>query len=284
MKRARLAAAIGTAALAAAGLGSAAAVAACGSSGPSPAGAAAPGGAAYGYYRSMMGRLYPGSAGMMGGTSNGWMTRNWMMGGTGYRWMTGGRDAPAWMRGSALPGYLMGTSRDPGKVMGALYAGAPGARVSASEAARLGSQVPAGATVNRARHQITFAGPSVRLTVLASPASGPDETFRAAGLVDPVIAVQAGARVSIEVINADPDTAHGLVVTSGGATSSWMTMLTARPAFPGSAVWFLGDPTSAGLHTATLAFTAGSPGTYRYLCPVPGHAQKGMTGRFTVSA
>ena len=29
--------------------------------------------------------------------------------------------------------------------------------------------------------------------------------------------------------------------------------------------------------------TAGSPGTYRYLCPVPGHAQEGMTGTFIVS-
>jgi len=25
------------------------------------------------------------------------------------------------------------------------------------------------------------------------------------------------------------------------------------------------------------------PGIYHYLCPVPGHAQKGMTGTFTVS-
>ena len=44
------------------------------------------------------------------------------MGQTGYRWMMGGLDAPAWMRGSALPGYMMGTSRDPGKIMGALFA------------------------------------------------------------------------------------------------------------------------------------------------------------------
>jgi hypothetical protein len=35
---------------------------------------------------------------------------------------------------------------------------------------------------------------------------------------------------------------------------------------------------------AALSFTVGVPGTYRYLCPVPGHAQKGMTGTFTVSA
>lgn len=57
-----------------------------------------------------------------------------------------------------------------------------------------------------------------------------------------------------------------------------------RPArFPGSALWFLGNPAAAGMHAGTLTFTAGSPGTYRYLCPVPGHAQKGMTGTFTVN-
>jgi len=32
----------------------------------------------------------------------------------------------AWMRGSALPGFMMGTSRNPGeKIMGALFANAP---------------------------------------------------------------------------------------------------------------------------------------------------------------
>jgi rusticyanin len=207
----------------------------------------------------------------------------WMTGRSGFRWMMGGLDAPAWMRGSSLPGFMMGSSRDPGKIMGALYANAPGARVSASEAVRLGNQVPAGATASRAHHSITFSRTSVRLTVLASPAGGPDETFRIAGMVNPTIVVKAGTRISIEVINADPDTAHGLAITASGARSSWMPMLTARPAFPGSAVWFLGNPTAAGMHTAVLAFTASTPGTYLYLCPVPGHAQKGMAGTFTVS-
>ena len=49
-------------------------------------------------------------------------------------------------------------------------------------------------------------------------------------------------------------------------------------------MWFLGNPTAAGMHTATLTFTATTPGTYHYLCPVPGHAQQGMTGTFTVSS
>jgi rusticyanin len=197
--------------------------------------------------------------------------------------MVGGPATLAWVRGGALPGFMMGTSSDPGRVMGSLFANAPGARVSAAQAALAGSQVPAGATVDRAANTITFTGTSVRLTVLASPAGGPDERFRIAGLTDPAIAVTAGARVSIQVINADPDTAHGLVITAGSNTTSWMPMMTARPAFPGSAVWFLGNPTTAGMHAATLDFTAATPGAYRYLCPVPGHAQKGMTGTFTVS-
>ena len=94
----------------------------------------------------------------------------------------------------------------------------------------------------------------------------------------------AFAQVSIQVINADPDTAHGLVITAAQDTSSPMPMMTSRPAFPGSALWFLGNPTTAGMHTASLTFTATTPGTYRYLCPVPDHAQEGMTGTFTVSS
>ena len=104
-----------------------------------------------------------------------------------------------------------------------------------------------------------------------------------AGIVNPTITVPAGAKVSIQVINADPDTAHGLVITTSSGRSSPMPMMTDRPAFPGSALWFLGDPTAAGMHAGTLTFTAATPGTYHYLCPVPGHAQKGMTGTFTVS-
>ena len=85
-------------------------------------------------------------------------------------------------------------------------------------------------------------------------------------MTNPAIAVRAGARVSIEVINADPDTAHGLVITASTVTS-WMPMMTAQPAFPGSALWFLGNPAAAGMHAGTLTFTAAQP---RHLpLPVP---------------
>jgi rusticyanin len=280
MKSTRLAAVIGTVAITAAGL---AALTGCGTTTKATAASATPaaamsGGSAYAYYQTMMGRLYGGGT-MMGGGSY-----SWMMGAAGYQWMMGGAAAaPAWMRGQALPGFMMGTASDPGQVMGSLFASAPGPRVSAAQAAQLGSQVPAGATLDRAANRIIFTGTSVRLTVLASPADGPDETFRIAGLTDPAITVPAGAQVSIDVINADPDTAHGMVITAGGNTTSPMPMVTAHPAFPGSAVWFLGSPTPAGMHAATLSFTATTAGSYRYLCPVPGHAQEGMTGTFTVT-
>ena len=117
--------------------------------------------------------------------------------------------------------------------------------------------------------------------MLASPSGGPDETFRIAGMTNPAIVVPAGAQVRIDVINADPDTAHGLVITASTA-ATWMPMMTARAAFTGSALWFLGNPTSTGMHAGTLTFRAAAPGSYRYLCPVPGHAHEGMAGVFTV--
>jgi len=273
----------GAAVVAAAGIGAGATAAVTGGGSPAPsvATSGAPGGPGYSYYRSMTDRYYGGS--MMGGSMMGGRSWRWMMGAAGYRWMMGGAWAPGWMRGGGLPAAMMGNGTDMGQFMGRLWAGAPGPRVSPATAAGLGTQVPAGAQVNRAARTITFTTTNVNLAVLASPASGPDETFRIAGLVNPTITIPPGSHVSMRVVNADHDTAHGLVVTTSGAASSRMPMMTAAPAFSGSALWFLPDPTSAGMHTGTLAFTASAPGTYHYLCPVPGHAQKGMTGTFIVS-
>lgn len=230
----------------------------------------------YNYYRSMMGRYHGGM--MMGGGPG-----SWMMGAGGYRWMMGIGGVPGWMHGGRLPGYMMGTNTDPGKIMGRFWANAPGPRVSQAQAVRLGNQAPAKARISGAANTITFTTASVRFAVVASPAGGPDETFRIAGLVNPKLIVPAGAQVSVEVVNADPDTAHGFVVTASADARSWMPMMTARPAFAGAALWFLGNPTSAGMHVRTMTFTASEPGTYHYICAVPGHARKGMIGTLIVS-
>jgi uncharacterized cupredoxin-like copper-binding protein len=280
----------GAAVLAAAGLGAGAALAGCGSPGQpaaatSPAAAAAPAspagspsGPGYSWYQSMMAGNYGGGRGMMGGSSYGWM-----MSRAGYQWVTGGTGAPGWMRGQDLPAFMMGgrAGTDPGTIMGTLFAGAPGPRVSPAQAQRLGGQVPAGASIDRSARTITFTTTDVNLAVLASPAM-PAEAFRIAGMTDPAISVPAGAHVTIELINADQDVAHGLVITSAAAARSPMPMMTAAPAFGGSALWFLGEPTAAGMHAGTLTFTAATPGGYQYLCPVPGHARDGMAGTFTV--
>lgn len=231
----------------------------------------------YSWYRSMMGGYYGGGM-MMSGPGGGWM-----MSQAGYQWMTGATGAPGWMRGGALPASMMGGSAgsDPGTVMDSLFANAPGPRVSAPEAQRLGTQLPAGTSINRAGRVITFSTATVNLAVLASP-SMPAESFRIAGMADPTISVPAGAHVTIELVNADPDMAHGLVIMPAGASGSDMPMMTAAPSFPGAALWFLGKRTAAGRHAGTLAFTAASPGSYQYLCPVPGHAREGMAGIFTV--
>ena len=280
MQRKRAGILAGVAVIAAAGLGAGVAIAA--TSGSTPAQttkvATSPAGPGYAYYRSMMGQYFSGSS-IMGGTGG----NGWVMGAAGYRWMFGGTSAPAWMRGQRLPAAMMGTGADPGLVMGRLWANAPGPRVSPGQAARYGDQVPAGARINRAAHTITFAAASVHLAAVASPARGQDETFRIVGMVTPAIIVPAGARVGIEVVNADPDTSHRLVITASSGRPSWMPMMTDQPAFRGSALWFLGDPPPPGMHTFTLTFTAGQPRSYHYLCPVPGHAQKGMTGVFTIA-
>jgi rusticyanin len=281
MTRKRAGVLVSVAVIAAAGLGAGVAIAATGGGAPTTASATAssPYAPGYAWYHSMMGG-YAGGTSMMGGSGG----YGWMMGAAGYRWMTGGASAPAWMRGGHLPAAMMGTGTDPGKVMGRLWANAPGPRVSPAQAAALGSQIPAGARIDQATRTITFTTGSVHLAAVASPAAGPDETYRIAGLVNPTITVPAGARVSIQVINADPGTAHGLVITATSGQSPPMPMMTDRPAFTGSALWFLGNPTTTGMHTGTLTFTATTPGTYHYLCPVPGHAQKGMTGTFTVTS
>jgi len=63
-----------------------------------------------------------------------------------------------------------------------------------------------------------------------------------------------------------------------------MPVMTSQPAFVGSASWFPGaTPPPPGVHTATVAFTAVTPGTYHYLAPVPGHARNGTTAALAVS-
>jgi rusticyanin len=131
---------------------------------------------------------------------------------------------------------------------------------------------------------VAFTGRAVTLTVVAGPAGQSMYTFEIAGLSDPAISVPAGAQVTLRFVNADTDMAHGIVLTATdrAASEAWMPMMNAAPAFHRAALWALGEADSSGAPTATAQFTASTAGTFTYLCPVPGHAQQGMTGTLTV--
>ena len=181
------------------------------------------------------------------------------------------------MMGGAAGGDAMG------QMMGRALAGVAGQPVAPSAATALGNATPAGATIDRAANRITFQTTDVRFVALASPADGPDMTFRIAGLADPTLVVPLGATVTVQFVNADNDTSHAWLLTAAQPPFSFMAMMATPVVFPGAFAPPLGDPTAAGLPSETVSFTAATAGTYTYLCPVPGHAAEGMYGTLVVT-
>ena len=148
-----------------------------------------------------------------------------------------------------------------------------------SQVAAASTATPQGASVNKGTNSITFATETVSFTVVSVPPGGPDMTFRIAGLVNPTVVVPKGAAVSVTFINADTDEAHGWEVTAAQPPFQFQI---GAAAFAGAFARGLGDPTAAGDGTETVSFTASKSGNYQYVCPMPGHAQMGMHGAFTV--
>lgn len=207
--------------------------------------------------------------------SPGSFTRGGMMGG----WNGTGIGSGAGMMGGS--GAFGGNGM--GAMMGRVLANASGARVSSAQAAAEATTVPVGATVDATNNRLTFTGDTVTLTLVAAMNEKNPYSFDVAGLTNPEITIPAGARVTLRLVNADTDMAHGVLITATGAAgTSWMPMMTSAAAFPGSAIRALADADSSGSPTATTTFTAGAPGTYTYLCRVPGHAQQGMHATLTV--
>jgi rusticyanin len=167
-----------------------------------------------------------------------------------------------------------------GKRIGLRLQGQAPAYLSTSQAAALAGQAPAGATVNKAADSITFTGTKVSFVVVSVLPGGADMTFRVAGLTNPAIVVPQGAQVTVRFINADPDQGHGWLVTS--EQPPFQFGQSKVPSISGAYAPLIGDPTSTGDGTETITFTAAAAGSYQYICPVPGHAQMGMHGTFTV--
>jgi rusticyanin len=172
----------------------------------------------------------------------------------------------------------------PGRMMGSMMAGAPWSRVSAAQASALGAAAPPGASVDGAQNRISFRTGDVRFWALASPDRGPDMTFRIVGLAEPTIVVPQGARVTIEIANADLDTSHGWLLIPASSPFSYMPMIQVPPAFSGALAPPLGDAGTAGMPYEGVQFVASRPDRYTYLCTVPGHAARGMYGTLVAGA
>lgn len=197
--------------------------------------------------------------------------------------IVGEANPPTWMTGQLLPSQMMGNDSDVGQAMGRLWQDAPGPFVSTTGAEQLGNQIPANATISPETNSIIFSSTDIHMTVVAN-ASDTTSAFRIAGMNNPAITIPMGAHVSIEFINADPESAHGFAVTNDVSSSSLFPMMLQVPAFENSAIWFLGDASPTQLHSGMTDFTASVLGTYEYLCPIPGRAQEGFAGSLIVAS
>jgi rusticyanin len=166
------------------------------------------------------------------------------------------------------------------KKAGTGLAGRAPQSVPVSQVKALSEQVPAGASIDTRTRTINFHTSSVSFTVVAIAPGEPDMTFTVAGLTNPTIIVPTGATVAVRFINNDTDEAHGWLITSHKPPFEF-----GQPATPAIARAYsgvVGDPVGGSDGANTITFTAGSAGSYEYICPMPGHAQMGMNGLFIV--
>ena len=131
-----------------------------------------------------------------------------------------------------------------------------------------GSAAPSGAAVtatgNKVEFTVSFVMSDDFKTYAFNALSGPDS--------NPDIKVKSGDTVTIHVKN-DSKSFHAFGVVTD-------------PTDPTSVVWNSAvatpdNPLKPG-KSGDVTFVAGAPGTYHYICTVPGHAQLGMNGNFIV--
>lgn len=91
----------------------------------------------------------------------------------------------------------------------------------------------------------------------------------------PEIRVKRGSLVKLTLVNVG-NAVHVLTVVNELREDP-----SASPAFPGAQAGTPSNPLAPG-QSVTIYFVAGRPGTYFYVCNVPGHVTLGMWGRFVV--
>jgi len=100
--------------------------------------------------------------------------------------------------------------------------------------------------------------------------------------VNPTVVIPTGAQVTVYFFNADTDHQHGWELTREPPPYQYMAMMYAAISQSGSFAMPVRKATSSIWLGRTLRFTVSTRGTFYYVCPVPGHARKGMYGRMVV--
>jgi rusticyanin len=136
--------------------------------------------------------------------------------------------------------------------------------------------------VDPTANQIRYTSEQVTLVMVGVPPSAPDMSWQVDGRTNPTVVIPAGATVSVVFANGDADSSHGWELTTGAPPYAVMPMMSAPIAASGAVVMPVSHAQGDRWYGATVTFSAPPPGTYYYLCPVPGHAEEGMWGRLIV--
>jgi len=134
--------------------------------------------------------------------------------------------------------------------------------------------------------RIVFTGQKIRIPVVAVEPGKPDTTFEIHDQVDPTLVVPANTPIRMTLANMDEGMTHGLDVTSRQPpykTDTGLPMRHGQNPAKGSIIALTGTAPPHAEDDQPLTLKATSwfrlkPGHYYYVCPVPGHAHKGMHG------
>ncbi|MHB8328753.1 MAG: sulfocyanin-like copper-binding protein [Acidimicrobiales bacterium] len=191
---------------------------------------------------------------------------------------------------SAAPGNMTGPATGSTGMMGGADAmmgggsdvpgGASGGLVSASRMASLAAA--AARTVNRSGSTLNYQTQQVTIVAVGAPGNRPGMYWQVDGIDKPAITIPAGSTVTVEFADGDRGHPHGFELTTASPPYPRMAMMAGQVASPGAFIMPVPPPDGNLWYSATTTFRAPAPGTYHIICPVPGHAQKGMWTKFVV--
>lgn len=142
--------------------------------------------------------------------------------------------------------------------------------------------------VDKAGKTVSFSGSEVTIDMVAVQPGHDDGTFEVRGVSNPTLVVPAGATVHLNLVNMDygKNMQHGVIITSAVPPYRRYVMMQTGPGLAGIAPplpWRSAKNIERSDYAVKgTTFVARTPGVYWYICQTPGHAEKGMYGKFVV--